>query len=193
MPLEGDVIDALTRRLFASEPEVGDVRRAAVSIILKSSGVPSTLLIKRAERSGDPWSGQVAFPGGKRQPGDRTARETATRETREEVGIDLSRSAEFVGYSDVVLTHTGTMDVVPSVFLLKEEVEVKPNEEVASWRWVGIDELLSPRSRSTYEMRRDGRTLKMPALTTGDYVVWGLTHRIVTSLMDESRMSRPQS
>lgn len=118
--------------------------------------------------------------------GDKTARDTAIRETLEEVGIDLGKKAEFLGYAAVTTTHTGTMDVVPSVFILKEEVEVSPNEEVASYRWADIEDLLAPEAKSTYHLRFDGGEVEMPALIAGDYVIWGLTHRILSLLISES-------
>jgi hypothetical protein len=76
------------------------------------------------------------------------------------------------------------MDVVPAVFELKESVEVRPNGEVASYRWVELDELLSPSARSTYVLDRDGSTFEMPAYQVGDFVVWGLTYRILSTCLD---------
>ena len=165
------------------EPKSKGLRFAAVSIILRKSKSPSVLLIKRAEREGDPWSGQVAFPGGKRQPEDRTPKDTAVRETIEEVGVDLEKAAEFLGYADTMTTHTGTMDVVPTVFVLKSGVQVKPNEEVASYRWVNLVDFLGPNGKSTYKFNYGGRNIEMPSYQVEDYVVWGLTHRILESLL----------
>lgn len=155
--------------------------------MLRDERNPSILLIKRAERAEDPWSGQIAFPGGKMQPEDRTARDTAVRETLEEVGIDLSRTADFLGYGTLTTTHTGTMDVVPTVFSMKEEVEAMPNEEVASYRWIQLGELLAPGSRSSFRLKTPRSVVELPAYATGDYVVWGLTHRILDSLLISPR------
>lgn len=174
----------LTKNLVAQEPEPRGPRLAAVSVILDGREDPKVLLIRRAERTGDPWSGQVAFPGGKTQHGDGTARKTAVREALEEVGVDLEKSAEFLGYGQLATTHTGTMEVIPSAFVLTERVDVTPNEEVASYRWAAISELLAPRSRSTYNLTYEGRAVQARAFQVGDYVVWGLTHRILSSVMD---------
>lgn len=182
--MAGETFAKLVKNLVPHEPPQTGLRFASVALIVRDRQLPSVLLIKRAERSGDPWSGQVAFPGGKMQGGDRTVRHTAVRETMEEVGIDLSSSAEFLGYGVMSTTHTGTMDVVPSAFELKESVEVRPNAEVASFRWVGLDELLAPSARSTYALNREGREVDMPAYVVGDYVVWGLTYRILSSCLD---------
>lgn len=180
------IFQDITRKLAKDEPRVGDKKLAAVSVILSGKDSPSVLLIKRAERAGDPWSGQVAFPGGKIKEGDRSAREVATRETLEEVGIDLKASSEFLGYFEPFATHTGTMNVVPSVYLLKREVPVRPNEEVSSYRWVDFATLLGPRSRAIHRLSFGGQEVEMPAFAVGDYVIWGLTYRIVSSLAGPS-------
>jgi 8-oxo-dGTP pyrophosphatase MutT (NUDIX family) len=181
-----EIFTRVTRSLVAHEPVSKGLRFAAVSMIVRDRRSPSVLLIKRAEREGDPWSGQIAFPGGKMQSGDKTAKDTAIRETLEEVGVDLNRVAEFLGYGTVTTTHTGTMDVVPSVFELKEGAEITPNQEVASFRWVEIDELLSPSARTSYRLNYRGNAVEMPAYVVGDYVVWGLTYRILNSMLDIS-------
>ena len=173
-------------RLVAGEPQQKGLRFAAVSMILRDRKSPSVLLIERARRDGDPWSGQIAFPGGKMQDGDGSARGTAARETREEVGIDLDGAADFLGYGQVTTTHTGAMDVVPSVFSLRRQVEIRPNEEVASFRWIELEELLAPGARSTYQFGPEGRVVQMPAYAEGGYVVWGLTFRILSTMLGDS-------
>jgi 8-oxo-dGTP pyrophosphatase MutT (NUDIX family) len=182
--LDGGIYGTITGKLRNDEPKVSGRLLAAVSVILRGKENPEVLLIKRAERDGDPWSGQVAFPGGRMREGERTAREVAIRETLEEVGVDLSEASEFLGYFDPFVTHTGTMNVVPSVYLLKREVEVRPNRrEVSSFIWTNLAKLLGPELRSTHKVGIQGQQVEMPAFVIGDYVVWGLTYRIVTTLM----------
>jgi 8-oxo-dGTP pyrophosphatase MutT (NUDIX family) len=181
--LGSELVAKISRSLVLQEPATRGQRLAAVSIIINYRERPSVLLIRRAERSGDPWSGQIAFPGGKMQDGDRTARGTAVRETMEEVGLDLTSSSDFLGYGRLTTTHTGTMDVVPTVFHLRKGVTVVPNGEVASFRWVGLGVLASPGARSSLMMTFQGSQMEFPALKVGDYTVWGLTHRILTSLL----------
>lgn len=183
--MAGELIAKISKNLVSHEPPHKGLRFASVSIIIRDREFPNVLLIKRAERSGDPWSGQIAFPGGRTESGDKTARDTAIRETLEEVGIDLNESGEFLGYGAVATTHTGTMDVVPSVFVLREGVVVKPNEEVASFRWVDLEDLLAPAAKSTYGLSNDGRPVRMPAYVVGDYIVWGLTYRILSTMLED--------
>ena len=178
-----ELFATIVKNLVSNEPPSKGLKFASVSMIIRDRNSPSVLLIKRAERAGDPWSGQIAFPGGKTQSGDRSAMATAVRETMEEVGVALSTAAQFLGYGLVTTTHTGTMDVIPSVFELKEGVEVKANEEVASYRWVDLHDLTAPSAQSTYHFSAQGRRADMPAISVGDYVVWGLTHRILTTML----------
>jgi 8-oxo-dGTP pyrophosphatase MutT (NUDIX family) len=178
-----EILQALKRKLDADEPSAGQLRRASVAVTLKDPESPSMLLIKRADRVGDPWSGQVAFPGGKAQEGDSTLKDTAIRETREEVGIDLGQDAKFLGYFAPFRTHTGTLDVFPAVFLLKKNVEMRPNEEVSSYRWVKLGKLSAGQARSSYRVNAGGQTRELPALIVEGYAVWGLTHRIISSLL----------
>lgn len=176
-------LEALRGRLSAVEPPPGKLRRASVAVILKEPRMPSVLLIKRAERAGDPWSGQIAFPGGKAQEGDGFLRETAARETREEVGVNLERDADFLGYFLRFTTHTRTIDVFPAVFLLKKELTLTPNEEVSSCRWVKLASLTEERAASTHVVEAQGEKREMPAVLVDGYLIWGLTFRIVSSLL----------
>jgi 8-oxo-dGTP pyrophosphatase MutT (NUDIX family) len=173
----------IVEKLSMDEPKQGSRVGASVAVILDGKVDPRLLLIRRAERAGDPWSGQVAFPGGKSQEGDKTLKGTAQREALEEVGLDLGRGSEFLGYFGSFTTHTGTMEVVPSVFLTEDPAEVKTNGEVASYRWLNLAELISPEARSVYRFEFRGNPVEMPAFKMNDYVVWGLTHRILTALV----------
>jgi len=179
------MLRAVLSKLSRAQPEIKSKRLAAVSVMIAGEEKPSTLLIKRAEHSDDPWSGQIAFPGGKMGRGDGSAKETAIREAREEVGVDLSSGAEFVGYYVPFRTHTGDMDVIPAVFLLQKEVEATPNQEVSGCKWIPLEEFLNPRSASTYRFGVPGSSRDLPAYAVGDYVVWGLTHRIISSLLGQ--------
>jgi len=181
-----EIFASVTKNLVPHEPPFKGLKFAAVAVIIRDRKFPSMLFIKRAERTGDPWSGQVAFPGGRMQSGDKTAKDTAIRETLEEVGVDLNRSADFLGYGAVTTTHTGNMYVVPSVFELKEGVEIAPNDEVASYRWIDLQDLMSPSAQSSYQLNYQGNAVQMPSFQVGDYVVWGLTHRILNSMLKES-------
>ncbi len=180
----GYLLALLKRQVIAGDPpEVPGERMASVAIVLSRDGSLKTLMIKRADRKRDPWSGQVAFPGGRMEPEDESILDTAIRETKEEVGIDLARSARYMGHLGTFKTHTGTMLVAPCVFILGRKKRVMPNQEVASYRWIPVEAFFRERSRSTYHLERGGVRERLPAYVYRDYVIWGLTHRMISFLI----------
>ncbi|MCJ1295016.1 hypothetical protein MMC34_006577 [Xylographa carneopallida] len=122
-------------------------------------GDPEILFIKRATREGDRWTGHVALPGGKYEDGDRSDMATSTRETLEEIGLDLKTEYSiFVGNlpERVVTTSWGTVPLMvlcPFVFLLTRydipPLRLQPSE-VGAVHWVSMRALLAPSLR-TYE------------------------------------------
>jgi len=161
---------------------------AAVAIIInpKDRG-GSILLIKRTERIGDPWSGQIAFPGGHKASTDQSFLETAIREAHEEVGIDL-REHELLGQLPLVYARTRRVQVAPFVFELKTDVIVKSNEEVAEKFWVPLS-ILEVSEINRTEVKIDEGKLKVEAYIYGGNTVWGLTFRIINILLDRKETS----
>jgi 8-oxo-dGTP pyrophosphatase MutT (NUDIX family) len=177
------------RRVEVGPPHTGALPQAAVAVVLRAATLhdeAEVLFIERAVRAGDPWSGHMAFPGGRRDPDDVDLRATAVRETREEVGIDLERDATFVArLADLptVLRAAGIKIVVsPYVFALHRAVEPKLNHEVASVLWAPIASLARGERRSTYSYTLMGQTVELPCHRVGDKVVWGLTWQMLDGL-----------
>lgn len=179
-------IESLRRRLLPTDRVPGLEERhlpdAAVAVIIKSSrSASSLLLIRRTERRGDPWSGQIAFPGGHRAPSDRSFLETAIREANEEVGISL-RANTVLGVLPSVYARTHRIRVAPFVFQLKGRVRLRPNMEVADAFWVSVNELVRSkvvRSKVTVEECE----LTVDSYILGENVIWGLTFRIIKILL----------
>ena len=165
--------------------ELAERRRAAVALVLAPSADGGSLLfIERAERPGDPWSGQMAFPGGRVDPGDATTRAAAERETLEEVGLGLAR-AELLGrLSD---RHAGIRLVAPLVlsafvYRIDAPVPLTANHEVRETLWVPLRHLVDPgrRVQHRFGLRR------FPAILVGvpdRHVVWGLTYKLLSELL----------
>ena len=173
---------------LALEPASAPQKRAAVAAILRASGGcgPEVLLIRRAEHPQDPWSGHMAFPGGREEPHDADLLATVVRETREEVALDLAQSAELIGRLDDLPAvargkRTGLV-IAPFVFELTRDAELTPNYEVAEAVWAPIEPLMRGELRSTIAYEIEGRRLDLPAHDLEGRIVWGLTYRMLESL-----------
>jgi 8-oxo-dGTP pyrophosphatase MutT (NUDIX family) len=171
-------------------------KRAAVAAVLRPmvglSGElqpleTEVLLIRRADRQGDPWSGQMAFPGGHMDPSDQDMLATAMRETREEVGLDLSQHELIGALDEHPATYQGVftgMVIAPFVFALKHNVELQPNHEVASVIWAPLGQMARGELNVQHALHRNGEVMHLPGFGVGPHVVWGLTHRMLQSLFD---------
>jgi 8-oxo-dGTP pyrophosphatase MutT (NUDIX family) len=166
--------------------EVGDGHLvAAVALVFyqPEGGAPELLFIERAGREGDPWSGQMAFPGGRRDPGDADSAATAARETSEEVGLTLAapfgRLDDFSGSRN---PHVPPLVVSPYLYEVAERPILVPNVEVQSTVWIPVPWILHPDSSFDYEFQREDFTGTFPAIRFERYTVWGLTYRILGSL-----------
>jgi 8-oxo-dGTP pyrophosphatase MutT (NUDIX family) len=164
--------------------------RAAVAAILREriAGAPEVLFIRRAEKPGDPWSGHMAFPGGKQEPSDPDLASTARRETFEEIGLRLEAHGELLGELDDVPAYargqiTG-MVVTPTVWLLRETPVLAPNHEVDEIHWASLPVLLSGELDTTIDYPWQGQTLRLPGYRVGERIVWGLTHRMLSILFE---------
>jgi 8-oxo-dGTP pyrophosphatase MutT (NUDIX family) len=166
------------------------VARAGVAMVLRvDGGDAEMLLIQRAERHGDPWSGHVALPGGRRQPGDADVVRTALRETKEEVGIDLERDASVFGPLDdlVAVARDRPIGLVisPVVCALERSADlVLDHREVVAAVWVPLRELRRSEARATYRRTSSGFEADFPALRYRDLTIWGLTYRIIESFFE---------
>ncbi len=157
---------------------------AAVAMILveAEAGV-EILLIKRTERDRDPWSGQMALPGGHMEIRDESLLDTAIRETLEETAVDLSKT-EFIGELNDVNPSTPLLPPIlirPFVFILESKPATRPNEEVDFCVWVQLSELAG--ARVTEEVHVRGFNISTVGYRIGDHLVWGLTGRILAPFL----------
>ncbi len=167
------MIERLSKMLKPiSEGEDAD---AAVALLLKPTDQAlQVLFVKRVESSADPWSGQMAFPGGKRDVKDQTLKQTVVRETLEETNINLLGHCRFLG---VMTTFRSTqrpeMKILPFVFLLERDPSIKLNEELEGFVWISLEGLVQSRSIAKFSFG------EVHAYVVGNSVIWGLTYRIL--------------
>ena len=164
----------------------GNRPHAAVAIILtEAAGEVQILFIERSTNEQDLWSGQIGFPGGRAEIRDSGPKQTAERETLEELGIDLSTARCLGRIHDIV---PGGLSIVVSCFVYVVDVPpvVHPDRlEVARAFWFPLRELGNPARRTSVELRFRGRLRRFPAVQLGDGTfqpLWGISHRLLRNL-----------
>jgi len=179
------------QRVFSSVPtpprhpaaETGDRKHAAVSLILRGGSELEALLIRRAESEGDPWSGQMALPGGRRDPGDPDLLHTAMRETLEETGLDLHGAGKKLGSLEFLEPNTTRLppiSIFPFVFGVPGSTEAQvASSEIAEVLWVPLSYLYSPEASGTVGIPLGETPRTFPCFRVGERVIWGLTYRIL--------------
>lgn len=184
------VVARVARAVAARAPRLAErdepFKEAAVALVLRPRADDDLdlLLIRRATRAGDPWSGQIGLPGGGVSRGDTSLEETAIRETVEEVGLDLRAHGEVLGALDELRPRTPVLPPIivrPFVVAVREVPSLVLSDEVAEARWVRLGELFVPEARvqTTVEVR-DLR-MRVSAYRHGDFTIWGMTERILST------------
>jgi 8-oxo-dGTP pyrophosphatase MutT (NUDIX family) len=179
----------LAGRVPSRVPIVPPLREAAVALVLvpDRDGDVALLFIRRSEHPADPWSGQIALPGGRRDGTDPDLLATAIRETVEETGIRLEHRHLIGELDDLspVSPHLPPIVVRPFVFAVPSAPEIRLSGEVAESLWVPRSQLLERRTEETVTVR--DRTLVMPGYRIGPHFIWGMTERIITPFLQLTR------
>lgn len=170
-------------------PAAAWMQRAAVAAVMRQRQERSELLfIRRAEDLNDPWSGHMAFPGGRYEPIDLNSRATAERETREELALDLPGHGRLMGrMSDIMATAGGRhlpLVITPWVYTIDEDPVLCPNEEVAEALWVPMSYFQDPSNREYFNYNAHGMNLQLPCYHYKGRTIWGLTLQMVDELLD---------
>ena len=189
------ILDRMRRRFVESPGRpasvTGTPARAAVALVFRlAGGELELLMIRRAEREGDPWSGNVALPGGRSDPRDASLLQTAICETLEETGVDLQVRGVVLGTLDELHPRSAALPaivVTPYVFVLTEDgqrsLQLELSDEVAEAFWVPLAMLADPEVTQETEVRRRSETWRVQAFMVREHVVWGLTERILRNLL----------
>lgn len=183
-------LEHIEARLASHAPSEASrlLRRAAVAAVLSFAPRPRVLLIERAAREGDRWSGHVAFPGGLESPVDGDLLATARRETLEEVGLDLSRAGRLLGRLEptraVAKGRFLPMTITPFVFHLEGEWTPALNHEVASWFWLPLDDAAGGALDDRYEYKLGPLPMTFPCWRHDGRVVWGLTFQMLRGFLE---------
>jgi 8-oxo-dGTP pyrophosphatase MutT (NUDIX family) len=170
----------------AVDPEPGRAQ-AAVALVLRPRDELELLLIRRAERPGDPWSGHIALPGGRRGAGDADLAATAFRETREETGIWILDGGRVLGRLGVLTTPSRLPSVEITSFVVAVPADTTLSldpVEVVDAAWIPLAVLRSVDAASEHRFERGGEQLAFPSIVHGEYTIWGLTHRILMDFIE---------
>ncbi len=170
------------------EPERG-TRQAAVAIVLRErANDTDVLLIKRAQKKGDPWSGDMAFPGGHREPQDVDLAAAALRETEEEIGLVVDRAnmiGELSQQRPARRGHTFDMLVAPFIFFVDGDPSFHISHEVDAVVWSPLAPMHGGRSRASEDRLIAGVPTPFNGYRVrGGHFVWGLTYRMIETLFE---------
>jgi 8-oxo-dGTP pyrophosphatase MutT (NUDIX family) len=183
---------ALARHKAAPAPPDPSLSEAAVLLTLRTTDPLELLLIKRAEKEGDPWSGHMALPGGRREPADPGLLATALRETHEETAI-LVPPTNVIGALDEVrpsYRRRFSILIAPFVAAVPPDTHPVPSPaEVETALWVPLPHLASERAVDEILIDLEEGSTAFPALSYQDYVIWGLTHRIIIDFVAIARQA----
>ncbi|MCZ8171386.1 MAG: CoA pyrophosphatase [Brevundimonas sp.] len=170
-----DVGPLLTDERFSGEA----YRPAAVLAAITERERPGFLLIHRPSNMRS-HPGQVAFPGGKIDPGE-TPVEAALREAHEELGI-RSADVTVIGTSDAYRTGTG-YEVTPVIAVVPPDLELQPNPtEVAAWFEAPVDYLFDPVNQVEQSAFWQGAERRYIEIMWQQHRIWGVTGAIIANL-----------
>lgn len=192
VPIQAPSLAQIAAVLAQHDPDTTASGRAgvhaSVAMLLRDAdghAPPEVLFIKRAERGDDPWSGHMAFPGGRRQAEDPSLFDAAVRETEEEVGLSLDRGLQLGRLSDLGEGRIKQFDMSVSCFVFRtpQPADLTLNHEVDDTVWIPLDYLSDLRNIEPYRFPPDPLQRDFPSFHYDGYRVWGLTYRLMADFL----------
>ncbi|HIG54852.1 MAG TPA: CoA pyrophosphatase [Candidatus Latescibacteria bacterium] len=188
-------LNDIHRALATRTPVTAKTPGSAVAAILQEGASPQLLFIERARVKGDPWSGDIAFPGGRVETSDADLREAAERETREEIGLEL-RADHYLGRLDDLTTQTFGIEVAAFVYRVEKANQLQLNDEVTTAFWQPFSNLTDPARQLSRTFANRGFSRHLPAidlLGPNRPLLWGITYRFVAQLMQLAGQPLPET
>lgn len=185
-----EVSESLRRHRPSKQYAEGRTRAAVAMILREMPGDLEILFIERASDERDPWSGHLAFPGGKVEPGE-LARQAAERETQEEIGLGLGTERYLGRMSDIVGANLPVRVSCFAYGVVTETVQPIVSPEVRDVFWVRLSELVDPERHQMASVGFSGTSLHVPAIVmpqSDKPVLWGITYRLVMQFLEIIRI-----
>ncbi len=179
----------ITEDTRSSVPSETGILRAAVVLLFQTAadGTLELLMIHRSEHPGDPWSGHMAFPGGRIDSGDASDLEGALREVEEELSLTLS-PGDLLGELEPMRVPPRVLSVPmwvrAFVFHAKDLPTASPNNEVQAVHWFDFSRFLSRESRGEFQYKRHGYDVMLPEVELDGCHIWGMSLRLIDDLME---------
>ena len=179
----------VSERTRLDVPSGPEILHAAVAMVFRPTSDSSLdlLMIHRAEHPKDPWSGHMAFPGGRIDLGDASDLGGALREVEEELSLTLSPD-DLLGELEPIRVPprilSAPMWVRAFVFHAEDLPEPSPNSEVQGVHWFGFSRSLSRESRGEFQYKHHGYDVMLPEVELDGCHIWGMSLRLIDDLMD---------
>lgn len=177
----------LAKRDSECMPDVFGRTRASVALILRQlTDDMEILFIQRAAHDLDPWSGHIAFPGGKWEEGELVC-QTARRETMEEIGIELEENSYLGRLSDIIGSNL-PVRVSCCVYGIEENIaDMVLSDEVSDAFWIRLSDVRDRERHSLAPVAFGSKSLEVPAIclpSEGKPVLWGITYRLLMQFLE---------